>query len=89
MREDDQHDLELHRRLSGRDTEAFDELYRRYGRSAYGVALRVTSQEVIAQEVVQDAFLALASARGLRRGAGGVPLLPLAGAPPGRGRRPP
>lgn len=59
MREDDQHDLELHRRLSGRETEAFDELYRRYGRSAYGVALRVTSQEVIAQEVVQDAFLAL------------------------------
>lgn len=59
MREDDQHDLELHRRLSARDRGAFDELYRRYGRSAYGVALRVTSQEVIAQEVVQDAFLAL------------------------------
>ena len=38
---------------------AFDELYRRYARSAYGVALRVTSQDLIAQEVVQDAFLAL------------------------------
>jgi RNA polymerase sigma factor (sigma-70 family) len=59
VREDDQHDLELHRRLSARDSDAFDELYRRYGRSAYGVALRVTAQEVIAQEVVQDAFLAL------------------------------
>jgi RNA polymerase sigma factor (sigma-70 family) len=59
VREDDQHDLELHRRLSARDREAFDELYRRYGRSAFGVALRVTAQEVIAQEVVQDAFLAL------------------------------
>jgi RNA polymerase sigma-70 factor, ECF subfamily len=59
VREDDQHDLELHRRLSARDVEAFDELYRRYGRSAFGVALRVTAQEVIAQEVVQDAFLAL------------------------------
>jgi RNA polymerase sigma factor (sigma-70 family) len=59
VREDDQHDLELHRRLSARDSEAFDELYRRYGRSAFGVALRVTAQEVIAQEVVQDAFLAL------------------------------
>ncbi|HJS26327.1 MAG TPA: sigma-70 family RNA polymerase sigma factor [Actinomycetota bacterium] len=59
MREDDRYDLELHRRLSARDRGAFDELYQRYGRSAYGVALRVTSQEVIAQEVVQDAFLAL------------------------------
>jgi RNA polymerase sigma factor (sigma-70 family) len=62
VREDDQLDLELHRRLTARDRDAFDafdELYRRYGRTAYGVALRVTSQEVIAQEVVQDAFLAL------------------------------
>ena len=31
----------------------------------------------------------LASPRGLRRGAGPVPPSPLAGAPPGRGRRPP
>jgi len=52
-------DLELHRRLSRRDRGAFDELYQRYGGSAYGVALRVTAQELIAQEVVQDAFLAL------------------------------
>jgi RNA polymerase sigma-70 factor (ECF subfamily) len=59
VREDDQRDLELHRRLSDRDKDAFDELYQRYGRSAFGVALRVTAQEVIAQEVVQDAFLAL------------------------------
>jgi RNA polymerase sigma factor (sigma-70 family) len=57
--EDDRHDLELHRLVSGRERSAFDELYRRYGRSAYGVALRVTSQDLIAQEVVQDAFLAL------------------------------
>jgi RNA polymerase sigma-70 factor (ECF subfamily) len=59
VREDDQRDLELHRRLSDRDKDAFGELYQRYGRSAFGVALRVTAQEVIAQEVVQDAFLAL------------------------------
>ena len=58
MREDVD-DLELHRRLSRRDRAAFDELYRRYGGPAYGVALRVTAQELIAQEVVQDAFLAL------------------------------
>ena len=46
MDEDDRHDLELHRLVSARERSAFDELYRRYGRSAYGV-------------VVQDAFLAL------------------------------
>ena len=59
MGEDDRHDLELHRLVSARERSAFDELYRRYARSAYGVALRVTSQDLIAQEVVQDAFLAL------------------------------
>ena len=59
MDEDDRHDLELHRLVSARERSAFDELYRRYGRSAYGVAIRVTSQDLIAQEVVQDAFLAL------------------------------
>jgi len=59
VREDDREDLELHRSVSGRDRAAFDELYRRYGRPAYGVALRVTAQELIAQEVVQEAFLAL------------------------------
>ena len=59
MREDDLLDLELHRRVSGGDRDAFDELYRRYGGPAYGVALRVTAQELIAQEVVQEAFLAL------------------------------
>jgi RNA polymerase sigma factor (sigma-70 family) len=52
-------DLELHRRLGGRDVAAFDELFRRYGASAHGLALRVTGQELLAQEVVQDAFLAL------------------------------
>jgi RNA polymerase sigma-70 factor (ECF subfamily) len=59
VREDDTYDLELHRRLSSRDRSAFDELFRRYGASAHGVALRVTAQELIAQEVVQDAFMAL------------------------------
>ena len=59
MRDEEREDLELHRRLAERDRSSFDELYRRYGRSAYGVALRVTAQELIAQEVVQEAFLAL------------------------------
>src|SRR5207253_6754544 len=59
MPEDPSDDLELHRRLGGRDVTAFDELFRRYGAAAHGLALRVTGQELLAQEVVQDAFLAL------------------------------
>ena len=55
----DQFDLELHRRLSAGDRSAFEELYRRYSPAAYGLAFRVTAQEALAQEVVQDAFLAL------------------------------
>jgi len=52
-------DLELHRRLSQGEQEAFDELYRRYGAAAYGLALRLTGQQVLAQDVAHDAFLAL------------------------------
>lgn len=59
MHEEDRLDLELHRRIAAGDREAFDELYRRYSSAAYGLALRVTAQDAIAQEVVQDAFLAL------------------------------
>jgi len=59
VQDEERTDLELHRRLAERDRAAFDELYRRYGGPSYGVALRVSAQELIAQEVVQDAFLAL------------------------------
>jgi RNA polymerase sigma-70 factor (ECF subfamily) len=59
MQEEGTQDLELHRRLSAGDRAAFDELYRRFGSAAYGLALRITAQQAIAQEVVQDAFLAL------------------------------
>lgn len=52
-------DLELHRRLSGGDRGAFDELYRRYAGAAYGLALRLVRQELLAQDVVHDAFMAL------------------------------
>jgi RNA polymerase sigma-70 factor (ECF subfamily) len=52
-------DLELHRRVSTGDPDAFEELYRRYSASAFGLALRVLGQEAIAQEVVHDAFLAV------------------------------
>jgi RNA polymerase sigma factor (sigma-70 family) len=59
MREADALDLELHRRLRQGDRDAFTELYRRYGSAAYGLALRIAVQEALAQEVVQDSFLAL------------------------------
>ncbi len=56
---DDLDDLELHRRLSAGDRSAFDELYRRYSPSAFGLAYRLTGQQVLAQDVVHDSFLAL------------------------------
>ena len=59
MQDDDRLDLELHRLLTRGDRQAFEELYRRYASSAHGLALRVTGQDSLAQEVVHDAFLAL------------------------------
>ncbi|MGH2590462.1 MAG: sigma-70 family RNA polymerase sigma factor, partial [Actinomycetota bacterium] len=59
MQEEDVRDLELHRRISNGDRAAFDELYRRYAPAAYGLAVRITAQPTLAQEVAQEAFLAL------------------------------
>jgi RNA polymerase sigma factor (sigma-70 family) len=59
MREGERDDLELHRSLSAGDRGAFDDLYRRYSASAYGLAYRITGQQVLAQDVVHDAFMAL------------------------------
>jgi RNA polymerase sigma factor (sigma-70 family) len=52
-------DLELIRRVAGREAEAFEALYRRYVPAAYGVALRVLRQPFLAQEVVHDSFVAV------------------------------
>lgn len=52
-------DLELHRRLLAGERTAFDELYGRYGGAAYGLAVRITGQQMLAQDVVHDAFMAL------------------------------
>jgi RNA polymerase sigma-70 factor (ECF subfamily) len=41
------------------DEVAFAELYDRYGRVAYGLALRVLRDEALAEDAVQDAFLAI------------------------------
>ena len=52
-------DLELLGRVADRDAEAFEILYRRYASAAYGVALRVLRQPVLAEDVVHDSFLAV------------------------------
>lgn len=54
-----QEDVELHRRLLLGDRDAFEELYRRYSAQAFGLALRVCGQQLLAQEVVHDSYLAL------------------------------
>jgi RNA polymerase sigma-70 factor (ECF subfamily) len=59
VRDGERDDLELHRRLSEGDRDAFDELYRRYAGTAYGLAYRVLGQQLLAQDVVHDAFLAI------------------------------
>jgi RNA polymerase sigma factor (sigma-70 family) len=59
MREGDRDDLELHRSLTAGDRSAFDALYRRYSPTAYGLAHRITGQQLLAQDVVHDAFMAL------------------------------
>lgn len=59
VRETGREDLELHRRLCSGDRGAFDELYRRYASPAYGLAYRLTQQQILAQDVVHDAFMAL------------------------------
>ena len=41
------------------DEVALAELYDRYGRAAYGLALRVLRDEALAEDAVQEAFLAI------------------------------
>jgi RNA polymerase sigma factor (sigma-70 family) len=43
--------------LARSDDDALAELYDRYGRVAYGLALRVLRDEALAEDAVQDAFL--------------------------------
>jgi RNA polymerase sigma-70 factor (ECF subfamily) len=55
----DRRDDDLHHRLTLGERAAFEELYRRYSPAAFGLAYRVTGQELLAQDVVHDSFLAL------------------------------
>jgi RNA polymerase sigma-70 factor (ECF subfamily) len=52
-------DAELVARLAARDGTALDVLYTRYGRPAYSLAYRITSDQGFAEDVVQEVFLAL------------------------------
>jgi RNA polymerase sigma factor (sigma-70 family) len=45
--------------VANSDDQALAELYDRYGRVAYGLALRILRDEALAQDAVQDAFLAV------------------------------
>lgn len=53
------HDLELMRRVREGDDDAFRGLFRRYAPTAKALALRVVRQPHLAEEIVQEAFLAL------------------------------
>lgn len=50
-------DEELVALAGERDESALDELYGRYGRVAYGLALRILRDRVLAEDAVQEAFL--------------------------------
>jgi RNA polymerase sigma-70 factor, ECF subfamily len=54
--------------IAGGDDRGLAELYDRYGRLAYGLAYRVLRDQALAEDAVQDAFLAIwRSADGYRR----------------------
>jgi RNA polymerase sigma-70 factor (ECF subfamily) len=66
-------DGDLIRRVAGRDSNAFEALYRRYARSVFGLALRRLGDRMRAEDAVQETFAAVwRSARTYRpdRGAG-------------------
>jgi RNA polymerase sigma-70 factor (ECF subfamily) len=52
-------DRDLVRRIEGGDEEAFRGLFRRYAPSAISLARRVARQPFLAEEIVQEAFLAV------------------------------
>jgi RNA polymerase sigma factor (sigma-70 family) len=61
-------DEEILAAIAGGDDQGLAELYDRYGRLAYGLAYRVLRDQALAEDAVQDAFLAIwRSADGYRR----------------------
>jgi RNA polymerase sigma factor, sigma-70 family len=49
-------DAQLLRLISSADAAAFESLYDLYGSVAYGVAIRITMDEALAEDIVQEAF---------------------------------
>jgi RNA polymerase sigma-70 factor (ECF subfamily) len=49
----------LLRGIASGDTRAFEEIYARYGRTAYGLARRLGASPEQAEDIVQEAFLAI------------------------------
>jgi RNA polymerase sigma-70 factor (ECF subfamily) len=71
--QDEPSDGDLLQRVAGRDTGAFEELYHRYARPVFGLALRRLGDRMRAEDAVQETFAAVwRSARTYRpdRGAG-------------------
>ncbi|HEX8174182.1 MAG TPA: RNA polymerase sigma factor [Pyrinomonadaceae bacterium] len=62
------HDNELARLAGDGDTEAFEEIYRRYHRVVYAVALRMTGNREDAEDLTQDSFISLLRKIGSFRG---------------------
>jgi len=66
-------DRDLLRRIGRADEDAFRELFRRYSPNAMALARRVVRQPFIAEEIVQEAFLAAwRNAKGYNEGRGSV-----------------
>jgi RNA polymerase sigma-70 factor, ECF subfamily len=71
--QDEPSDGDLLQRVAGRDTGAFEELYHRYARPVFGLALRRLGDRMRTEDAVQETFAAVwRSARTYRpdRGAG-------------------
>ncbi|GAP12691.1 RNA polymerase sigma factor, sigma-70 family [Longilinea arvoryzae] len=56
---DQVHDFELLRRIAGKDEAALQELYAIHGQRLYAFALRLTDDPAQAEDVVQDALVAV------------------------------
>lgn len=73
MPQPDLSDGELIRRVADGDADAFEQLYQRYARSVYGLALRQLRDRERAEDAVQETFTAVwrsASSYRVDRGAG-------------------